>query len=71
MSAPEVYMWENRPVFRHMCSDGRESTQVLSDAIWSARCDPKTHRVIDVVPSLHCSVCNLHGWWREGRWHAT
>lgn len=61
-------MHENRPAFRHTCNDGEVVTEVLSEAIWSARCDPRTHRVIDVVPSLHCKACGLHGQWRDGRW---
>jgi hypothetical protein len=64
--APRVERDEDgRPVFVHDCADrhARRTTLPLShDRGWWWQ-DGDT-----LMPSIHCSRCDTHGWWRQGRW---
>jgi hypothetical protein len=53
---PKVY-------FEHQCTD-RMISYSLPGVIWEViESDPLT-----IEPSISCSWCGLHGWFRKGKW---
>lgn len=54
-----TYIW-----FEHDCSDEGLQGSSLPNMLWHiTQREPLT-----VTPSVHCQMCGLHGWIKEGKW---